>query len=760
MSKTILVLTSNNNFYFNVISSFFQKINQANVKVQVISSVSLKTDFSNIIHILFSLHPTDFDIYSSFIEQLPDFYSGSISHFASDFSRFTNNSQIANLLDMTDFFFVDNFQDKQWTIDRYTSTFVFLISNPVYYVFDKITKLNWNGVSKLGFNIRTNLEFVDNFSQNYKTYLLSTHDEYNNLTNTIIIPKINTILDMQNYIKNLDFLITDDLSMMHTCLVLDTPFILIQPNYIDLPSRNDHGVFFRNQIINSFDKNQIETIIQNFNYNLFETARTNYFSVYPVPLNYLQAIGAEFQVSIIRKTPPHYITTKNVNKIVSSCIMTIVNSSNIKLSPNQYDKLFMDQSLLELPTELINDDNFQNRIVQEILWNITGDPWASYFDEIKNNILNIDFVDNLKIIINDYNSTYFYKNNNKHITVLNTNFETSYKSNWQAKMALIVQHNFFDSVNFPIVMDLYVDKTFLYSKDFYKSKNVIPFKVPWIGCIQNTFNNYSNNLTVDNLLKNKEFKESLPYCACLFVFSNYLKRQLLVAFGKNAPRIEFIHLTSESPDTLFTWNRFIANPNKTIVQIGTTLRNVFGIYRLDLPLNSLITSKSIIKESNSTDLFLPNDFKSTFLQNSKTLTLRDNTVIFENKHMRGLFDTIQDMESSVNVIPKLDDANFDHLLSQNIVFLQMVDASGVDTLIDCILRNTPILINPLPAIVEILGSGYPLYYNNYFQASSLLTQTDTIQNAYTYLSNIDKTPFLDSTFVTELQNFLIEILSG
>ena len=49
-------------------------------------------------------------------------------------------------------------------------------------------------------------------------------------------------------------------------------------------------------------------------------------------------------------------------------------------------------------------------------------------------------------------------------------------------------------------------------------------------------------------------------------------------------------------------------------------------------------------------------------------------------------------------------------------------------------RNTPILINPLPAIVEYLGREYPFYFTSLEEAAEKLTDLDLICRAHKYLA--------------------------
>jgi hypothetical protein len=93
-----------------------------------------------------------------------------------------------------------------------------------------------------------------------------------------------------------------------------------------------------------------------------------------------------------------------------------------------------------------------------------------------------------------------------------------------------------------------------------------------------------------------------------------------------------------------------------------------------------------------------------------------------------------------------------------------VDASAVNTLLECVIRNTPIIVNKIPAIVEILGENYPLYINitgdgnNYYeinrQVNVLLKDTRKISSAHKYLQKIDKEFLNIRKFKDELVNII------
>ena len=112
------------------------------------------------------------------------------------------------------------------------------------------------------------------------------------------------------------------------------------------------------------------------------------------------------------------------------------------------------------------------------------------------------------------------------------------------------------------------------------------------------------------------------------------------------------------------------------------------------------------------------------------------------------------MEESVKTINFLDNSEYDNLLSKNIVFLHLVDASACNTLIECIVRNTPIIVNPIPPVVEILGKDYPLYYKNYYEALKILDNLSLIKQGHDYLSSMPKEQLDISAFITELTNIV------
>jgi hypothetical protein len=54
--------------------------------------------------------------------------------------------------------------------------------------------------------------------------------------------------------------------------------------------------------------------------------------------------------------------------------------------------------------------------------------------------------------------------------------------------------------------------------------------------------------------------------------------------------------------------------------------------------------------------------------------------------------------------------------------MKLLDAGGCTTVIDCISRNVPIIINRHESLIEFLGKDYPLFYDDESQLQGLLTE--------------------------------------
>jgi hypothetical protein len=353
-------------------------------------------------------------------------------------------------------------------------------------------------------------------------------------------------------------------------------------------------------------------------------------------------------------------------------------------------------------------------------------------------------------------------------------------------------------------LDTYLDRTFHWDLNLLVAKGQLPYTRNWVGFLHHTFNNEYSAYNSTALFANQYFIDSLPYCQGIITLSVdmqinaqqalYNLSQLQDSYSNfiNIHVNVLIHPTQDI-DNKFTMDKLLSNDNLQLVQVGYWLRDMYAIYKL--PDTSIFNiQKTLLVTNNAEDVIKPSNFDAMFeyydtdtekvgdLEINVTVPYTDaeipdptsNEAYYTNlpamcrdisssgfggnKFVKGVFDQYKLQESQVNVISYLNNDDFDTLLSQNVVFLQLKDASAVNTLIECIIRNTPIIVNPLPAVVEYLGPDYPYYYDqtNAFQVNQSnynLFSIRTIQQTYNYLNRMDKTKFQMETFISNFESF-------
>lgn len=455
------------------------------------------------------------------------------------------------------------------------------------------------------------------------------------------------------------------------------------------------------------------------------------------------------------------ISDNDKKRIIENTITTVLEKF-FRVSYNDINHVLQGGAILNIlsRTQSKYVDVYKKPITEEILWMITGDPYAPYYNDLYNNIFNNSFVAQVNEIVDDYYNNFYFKSSNvNNITIINKNFQNLHRSGWQYIVDNIVNElNENMNVTNPLIIDTYIDKTFHWNKEFYRNKQVIPYKKNWVGFIHHTYSDY-DSFNCIQLFNDGLFIESLNSCKCLIIMTEHLTKQVKKSLSNlNITHIEVITIIhpTENTDINFNWELFMNNKGKSVVQIGNWLRDVFGIYKVTLPKMSIISEKAILKNKNSDNYFPPENLLNSLYDICEPSKKKHNLDIcrnsFTNMHMKGLYNCIADMEKSVKVISYLDNINYDKLLSMNIVFLNLVDASACNTLIECITRNTPIIINPIPAVMELLGPDYPLYYNDYYEVSKILDNTERIKEAHIYLSNLDKNTYTISAFIDKLKS--------
>ena len=344
-----------------------------------------------------------------------------------------------------------------------------------------------------------------------------------------------------------------------------------------------------------------------------------------------------------------------------------------------------------------------------------------------------------------------------------------------------------------IKCDMNVDRTFHWLKPSF-----LPYRDPWIGFVHHTFNTSFSSYNNVELLKNDLFIESLHHCKCLFVFSKQEKIRWENELSKlssplSSINVQFVIHPTEIVLNLFTLEKFQNNTNPGIIQIGAWLRNTYSIFKLNdgkskLPLKGTTLTKYAVIGKDMDKYYKPKNFfnklsKYLFGERCKLNVLARGSVLSSNGfyplitypnrnhdhgtdhgisrdssssrkclYEIGAFDLLKEYDDSVQLLNLQTDHEYDELLAKNVVFIDLIDAAAVNTILECIVRNTPIIVNRLSAILDLLGEEYPLFYNE-LQDITKFTLDDII-NAHLYLTRIDKYQFSITNFKKLLKKVL------
>ena len=243
---------------------------------------------------------------------------------------------------------------------------------------------------------------------------------------------------------------------------------------------------------------------------------------------------------------------------------------------------------------------------------------------------------------------------------------------------------------------------------------------PWVGFIhQVPRSNYPFYPDLERMLKDQVFVDSLKKCLGLFVISSRIKDYLIKHVS--VPVVRVFYPITPFPDRLkFSRERFEGESTKCVLFIGEFMRNFQAFY----------------------DLQVPNGYKKILLKSPDV----NFDKIYNTDHEKIVLRT----NSSVDVVERVSDDEYDRLLSCSIVFLNLYDAGANTTVLECLGRHTPLIVNRLPGVEEYLGEEYPLYYDTPNEANALVGNDQKLVEATQYLAELhSRNPITGDRFVHE-----------
>jgi polysaccharide pyruvyl transferase WcaK-like protein len=472
-----------------------------------------------------------------------------------------------------------------------------------------------------------------------------------------------------------------------------------------------------------------------------------------------------------RKRPQMYdpLDIVNINDLYIEC-------SDILKKKVNYDPREGKKDILDNNNNSIITGEIATEVATKLCMELTGIPSSKYlFGTIKNIVQKPwDLREMIKWIFKDFSEGYNLSCNRLYFdSYCQDAFRGVHRSGWQYVIDYMKSLACFNGV----ICDVYCDLTFLWGNNILKDKGIIPYTSPWVGFIHHSPNEIYSEYNTVELIKNKEFRQSLIVCKGLICLTEHLSswfRTELEKIGYSVPIYTFKHPTI-IPDLIFSNDDFLKVPIKRLINVGAWYRNPFTIHRID-PMSNF--EKFSLKGKDMDNYFCPANL--TFTRKDIEIgNTKNKWVFYMFEYIRnlkildrlpldfeitlGIFNDVDlsvlalnnhlyDLKNSTKTMEYLKDDEYDRIFSESVVFLDLVDASAANTIIECIVRNTPLLVNKISPVVEYLGEEYPLYYNDIKEISDVLTFKN-IQTTTEYLKCMNK------KFLT-IEDFIDNIRTG
>jgi len=499
--------------------------------------------------------------------------------------------------------------------------------------------------------IRQVLRFLP---ENFKIIFMVTQDIINDYSK-LVFKIINTVSHPGIEVRCLDYPLTN---------VVDYNNIMLDIKFWKELSMYSHVLIF-----------QTDTMM--FKYGLENYLKYDYIGS-PWPLTYGLAEGVGNGGFSLRS--------------IQAMIQCLEKKNEIKIGTYKDDKKYLLQFKGNYP-----EDVFYSFAMNQLNFNISPPNIASYF-------ANETIMFNPNIIgshqLRKFNASFY---NDCFLTsiipykhVLNTDV-TSHRYGW----------NYVNSE----LNNIFINKNGIEFRSYGDVDNITN-QNPWVGIFHFTptmTKKYYAATNIYNFKNNAHFLHNLQYCKGIFTLTNYLKDEwtkILTELNLDIP-IDVLYFPIPDAESEFNTHRI--DVNTSVVFIGSQLRRISTIFRLNVP-------KSYDK------IWLPGRSVNTAIE-----LLNDECDEFDIK--------LSDEELNSVEILSLTNEEYDSVVNNSFIVLDQINASANNVVIECISRNIPLFCNRLPAIEEYLGSDYPLYFNSIEHLEQLLLDKDTIKKAYNYLAH-------------------------
>lgn len=272
-----------------------------------------------------------------------------------------------------------------------------------------------------------------------------------------------------------------------------------------------------------------------------------------------------------------------------------------------------------------------------------------------------------------------------------------------------------------VILDSFVEATFYWDLQKNEQSGGLPYRRDWIAFIHNppgipTWHEFES--APQSIMNLPAWRESQRHCRGIFVFSKTMASWL-------RPRIDVPVAVathpSEPANRCFRVEDFLANPARRIIQIGSWLRRLHSIAQLKVGMRKALLSPRPAPDSRLQLLLQKEAEHDSSARNADW--------------------------SSVEFLAYHSPEDYDRLLTNNIVFLDLYDTVVNNTVLECIVRRTPLVCNRLPSLEELLGYDYPLFFSDLQEAGAKADDLQLIEKAHKHLLAIPQDRFSQNSFL-------------
>lgn len=247
----------------------------------------------------------------------------------------------------------------------------------------------------------------------------------------------------------------------------------------------------------------------------------------------------------------------------------------------------------------------------------------------------------------------------------------------------------------------FLERQFVWGNDDGEasSTNPRPLQSDWIGILHVPFDApewFERNVSPEVIFSTELWRASLPSCRGIICLCEDLCRDLANWYPDIPSCV--VKFPTELEVKEFDFSAYKERPR--IVQSGDWLRNLQAIFEISAP------------------------------GHEKVMLMKEHTAEFLRREIEVSGDRKND---SVRIFNMVDATEYDSLLSSSVVLCWLYATAANNIVTECIARRTPLLINPLPAVVEYLGREYPLYMQSLTEASHLIGDPGRVRAAHDYL---------------------------